>query len=167
MAGRASQAARRSGAGRSEVPRRQNHHRRDCALHCRRLGWHSGIGGQRPGAMGFPQTPDCSHGLAGVSRVRRFLKGVHRPKSILAAAALWLEGDTGDDTESNHGWQFGDDQVEASPSPAIFSMWYENRRSGIWPRAGGWLDQPLSLLVQMKAIELTVDTKQYLMSKES
>lgn len=46
-------------------------------------------------------------------------------------------------------------------------MWYENRRTGIWPRAGGWLDQPLSLLVQMKAIELVVDTKTYLMSKES
>jgi len=46
-------------------------------------------------------------------------------------------------------------------------MWYENRQTGIWPRAGGWLDQPLSLLTQIKAIDLLVSTKTYLMSKES
>lgn len=117
--------------------------------------------------MGFSQTPHRVNGLARDGSVRRFFEGVHRPKSILGAAAAWLEGTDDDDSESHHGWQFGGEQVEAVPSPAIFSMWYENRRTGIWPRAGGWLDQPLSLLVQMKAIELTVDTKQYLMSKES
>lgn len=35
-------------------------------------------------------------------------------------------------------------------------------RFGILPRSGGWMEQPLALLVKMEAIDLLVKTRQYM-----
>lgn len=73
----------------------------------------------------------------------------------------------GESEEEDHGWQFGPGAVEALPSAPVFTMWYENWRTGLWPRSGGWLDQPLALLVQIKTIDLLVSAKRYMAAKDS
>ena len=48
-----------------------------------------------------------------------------------------------------------------SPSPA-FSAWYALHKYNKYPKEGGWLDQPLSLLAQIEAIDLVVSTYQFI-----
>lgn len=40
-------------------------------------------------------------------------------------------------------------------------MWQSWKKHGIFPLAGGWLDQPLALLVQIEAIEIVHQTMKY------
>ena len=53
-----------------------------------------------------------------------------------------------------------------SPSPA-FSAWYALHKYNKYPKEGGWLDQPLSLLAQIEAIDLVVSTYQYIGVKDA
>lgn len=41
-------------------------------------------------------------------------------------------------------------------------MWRERAERGQWPRAGGWEDQPLALLVQMDTLDLLARTVRYM-----
>jgi len=50
---------------------------------------------------------------------------------------------------------------------AEFTAWDNRRRFNAWPRAGGWQDQPLSLLVHMAAFDLVVGTKDFMDSHAS
>ena len=38
----------------------------------------------------------------------------------------------------------------------MLSLWYERERRGRLPRAGGWLDQPLALLMQLDTLDLVI-----------
>lgn len=82
----------------------------------------------------------------------------HSEKKSLGGAAEWARGDHRDEI----GWIFGDSIVTTgSPSPA-FSAWYALHKYNKYPRDGGWLDQPLSLLAQIEAIDLVVSTYRFI-----
>ena len=87
------------------------------------------------------------------SRIKRLCKGAHCPKSILLAVAEWIGGGDDDETCS---WDMSDESANINIT-AIFDMWQEWKK-GILPRAGGWFDQPLNLIQQIKAIELVFIT---------
>ncbi len=81
----------------------------------------------------------------------------------MRGAAEWARGDHRDEI----GWTFGDNTVTiGSPSPA-FSAWYALHKYNKYPKQGGWLDQPLSLLAQIEAIDLVVSTYQYIGVKDA
>lgn len=71
------------------------------------------------------------------------------------------------DTEESHGWSFGAEEVWTAPAPAVFYMWQERKRSGQWPRPGGWPDQPLAVLMQMDAMTFTENTYRYMQGAEA
>ena len=50
---------------------------------------------------------------------------------------------------------------------AEFTAWQNLRQHNTWPRAGGWQDQSLSMLVHMTAFDLVVGTKNYLASADA
>jgi hypothetical protein len=77
------------------------------------------------------------------------------PASLLTAVREWFEGD---DSERRSAWDFGGQWVNAPIGHSAFALWLEWERHGSLPRAGGWLDQPLLLLTQIRAIDLTVTT---------
>ena len=57
--------------------------------------------------------------------------------------------------------QYDDDTIQAWFGGAIYQMWQAWKHHGQMPMAGGWLDQPLSLWVQIQAIDLVHDTWAY------
>lgn len=48
-----------------------------------------------------------------------------------------------------------------------FEVWQQWERSGILPFTGGYLEQPLPLLIRINAIDLVYKTKMYMKSKDS
>lgn len=64
-------------------------------------------------------------------------------------------------------WQYDDDTIQAWFGGAIYQMWQAWKHHGQMPTAGGWLDQPLSLWVQIQAIDLVHDTWAYKNAKGS
>lgn len=71
-------------------------------------------------------------------------------KKLLAAVAEWTDGRHRTDRKS--GWDFGKDFVRISPTNTAFNLWSIWRLGGQWP-LGNWLDQPLSLLIEIEAID--------------
>jgi hypothetical protein len=41
-------------------------------------------------------------------------------------------------------------------------MWQQWERFGVLPALGGWMCQPLSLLIQIKAVDMAYNTAQYI-----
>lgn len=82
-------------------------------------------------------------------------------RGLLKAVWEWA-GDTGGDDES--GWDFGADSVDTRMG-AAFTMWSAWRYHNVYPQAGGWLDQPLDLLVMIEAVDLAFSTRSYLLQK--
>ena len=64
-------------------------------------------------------------------------------------------------------WQYDDDTIQAWFGGAIYQMWQAWKHHGKMPTSGGWLDQPLSLWVQIQAIDLVHDTWAYKNAKGS
>ncbi len=53
-------------------------------------------------------------------------------------------------------WKFNQDNVRVKAIGAPFMSWQLRERFGLLPRAGGWQDQPLSLLIQTSAIDQVI-----------
>lgn len=75
-------------------------------------------------------------------------------KLILAVIESFEEGDSQDE---NGQWRILDDSIKISAN-ALLEMWQAYRLNGILPQDGGWLDQPLSLLVRIGAIDMIART---------
>lgn len=71
------------------------------------------------------------------------------PRDLLQPIADSFEG------EREIAGEYTGDSI-AYPVTAIYSMYAAWERSGVLPRLGGWMAQPLSVLVQLEAIETTV-----------
>lgn len=92
------------------------------------------------------------------------------PRSLLVAVWEWAGNERSDDDddqgERGSAWSFSRERVDTR-LPAVFGMWKAWRDHGILPAAGGWLDQPLEILVKVQAIDLVVSTAAYMQAKGS
>jgi hypothetical protein len=73
----------------------------------------------------------------------------------------------GGEDDSRARWQYREKSVIVLPASAAFYCWRDWARFGQYPEQGGWLDQPLSLLVHIEAIEMTVQTFRYLQREDA
>jgi hypothetical protein len=83
-------------------------------------------------------------------------------KKLLAAVADSF-GNSGDEKS---GWAWDKDTVTAWLGGAIYKVWQSWKR-GQLPMTGGWLDQPLALLVQIEAIDLVHQTYRYMAQEKA
>lgn len=79
------------------------------------------------------------------------------PKSIAAGLADWIDGVEDDAAKSL--WDLREDKAVVSSFDTAIEAWKNRRLFNTWPRAGGWQDQPLRLLLLMNAVEVVVSTK--------
>lgn len=63
-------------------------------------------------------------------------------------------------------WRSEKGGVYAPLTVSILETWQQWRRWGTMPAGGGWLDQPLQMLVQMAAINLVFETWQFYRSEQ-
>jgi hypothetical protein len=82
-------------------------------------------------------------------------------KKLLTAVADSFGGG-GEETSA---WTWGD-KVTAWMGGTVYKLWQAWKR-GLLPTAGGWLDQPLALLVQIEAIELVHQTYRYMAQEKA
>jgi hypothetical protein len=75
-------------------------------------------------------------------------------KKFLTQIAEWIDGAN---KESANTWTFNKETVIVSTARTAFELWSIWRLSGHWP-LGNWLEQPLSLLVQIEAIDTVYHT---------
>jgi len=55
--------------------------------------------------------------------------------------------------------------LTVAPSSVVFSLWHDYDRRGQWPRAGGRLDQPLTLLIHIQALDMVIHTKRLMQTE--
>lgn len=84
-----------------------------------------------------------------------FNRAFEVPGYLLRAIAEMYDGDAG---PQPHGWVFGPDSVTVVPPTMIVQLWLDRRRFGSLPKAGGWNEQPLALMVQMDLLDLVDST---------
>lgn len=53
------------------------------------------------------------------------------------------------------------------PASGVLSAWLARRNHGLWPRAGGWDDQPLALLVKLEVLDFAYNTLKFMNSKNA
>ncbi len=102
--------------------------------------------------------------LVASGRVSGFRDGLRRPKSVLAAVYEWASG--GGDDDAPHGWQLAPDHLTPAGGQAIFKLWRAHER-GTLPRAGGWEEQPLAVMVQIEMMDLVTNTVRYMARKDA
>jgi len=79
-------------------------------------------------------------------------------KKVVESIVKWFETA---ERDSKGNWTYNDDTISVLPSRAIFSIWDNYRKTGGYPEPGGWLDQPLDVVIQMSVIQTTYDTFEY------
>ena len=82
---------------------------------------------------------------------------LHRPKSIISSIARWVTRESDDE----HAWRFADQHVTPSAVSSAVAQWQAWEQHGTLPQAGGWLDQPLALLVIFDVLSLVRATFEY------
>jgi hypothetical protein len=82
--------------------------------------------------------------------------GLHRLFFIRRGLIQPIADAYSDPTDRASNWTIGDDVATISIR-AIYSIYAQYERFGTLPRDGGWLAQPLDLLVQIDAIKNTVE----------
>ena len=85
-------------------------------------------------------------------------------RGLLEAVWKWAGDEHDPDAEST--WIFGVERVTGQLS-AAFDMWHAWRFHNIPPTSGGWMDQPLDVLMKMHVVNMTYDTKIFMISKNS
>ena len=85
-------------------------------------------------------------------------------RDLLEAVWRWAGDERDPDAESS--WDFGAERLTGQLN-AAFDMWHVWRFHNIPPASGGWMDQPLDVLMQMHVINITYDTKVFMTSKNS
>jgi len=89
---------------------------------------------------------------------------LRNPKKLITAVASWVDGPN----KGESGWDIGEDEAEITPTRSSIRAWeYYKMSGGGLPYEGGYLNQPLSLLVQIEAIELIYSTIQFIRTKDS
>lgn len=76
---------------------------------------------------------------------------------MAVSVAEWASGDDGD-SDSPLAWDMHPAHLLAPPGSAMFLSWYQYHSKNILPRAGGYLDQDLSWLVQANVFSLLYQT---------
>jgi hypothetical protein len=76
-------------------------------------------------------------------------------KLILAVIHSFEKGDDSQDEPGS--WQMRNYGALVSVN-SIMEMWQDYHTNGVLPQAGGWLDQPLDLIVKIGAIDFLVNT---------
>ena len=84
-----------------------------------------------------------------------------RKKKLILDIAEWIESSGRNRADDLGNWRFDGDVVRTAPASAIIRMWEHYKQSGGLPETGGWLDQPLAILVQMGVIQTVYETYQY------
>lgn len=92
--------------------------------------------------------------------IGEILRELSNTKKLLTAVVKSFENDSGG------GWQWYENEIAAHFGGSIFQLWREWRRHGQYPTAGGWLEQPLSLLVRLNAIEMVYTTYKHKHTKD-
>lgn len=78
------------------------------------------------------------------------------PKKLLSAIAESVDG-----AYDEEAWiKFTEDVATVASGYAIYNMWQAWQRHGTLPRMGGWLDQPLRIMLQILAIDTVFQTWQ-------
>jgi hypothetical protein len=86
------------------------------------------------------------------------------PRQLLASVWQWAGGDNDPDAEP--AWDFGRGRVDVLFSAGFFG-WWSWRNYGIFPRSGGWHEQPLAALVRNEAMDMVYSTRRFMMQKDS
>lgn len=61
-------------------------------------------------------------------------------------------------SDSDHGWRFDEKSVVTLSTNATIKLWLQRRNHNQWPRAGGWLDQPLAALTCIDTLDFVERT---------
>ena len=83
-------------------------------------------------------------------------------RDLLEAVWQWAGDEHDPDAESS--WDFGVERVTGQLS-ATFDMWHAWRFHNTPPLSGGWMDQPLDVLMEVHVINIVFDTRQFMLSK--
>lgn len=86
---------------------------------------------------------------------------LHRKKKLILDVAEWIESSDRNDVNDPGNWRFEGDTVRTAPASAIIRIWESYKEAGVLPEPGGWLDQPLAVLVQIGVIQTVYETYQY------
>ena len=107
--------------------------------------------------MGLCRSWLTSYDMGQDGRLAELLQVLRNPKKLLAAVVKSF-ADNGGNGER---WGWRETSVITNPGGAIFKMWRLWQRTGQLPKSGGWLDQPLEILVQFEALEMVYQTMRY------
>jgi len=86
---------------------------------------------------------------------------LRRKKKLILDIAEWVESRGRNRADDPGNWRFDGDTVKTTPASAIIRIWEAYKKSGVLPEPGGWLDQPLDILVQIGAIDTVYETYEY------
>jgi len=86
------------------------------------------------------------------------------PKSLLLSVRNWVNGE---ENEGETGWGLQDARAVIAPEGFVIRAWQDWRKYGVYPYPGGYVGQPLDLLVKMQALEAVFVTFSYLRNEKA